>query len=67
MSMYLRLGPFVKLRLSRRRGKTRVRAGLGPRVFRQWFGAGGRGTSAGFGPFTWYIPARRRRAGSRRR
>jgi hypothetical protein len=52
MSTYIRLGPFAKLRL----GKRGVRAGIGPRWLREWFGAGGRGWSTGFGPFSFYQP-----------
>ena len=41
--------------------KRGVRVRIGPRVARLHLGAGGRGVSTGFGPFTWYKPLRRRR------
>jgi hypothetical protein len=57
MSIFLRLLPGVKVRLTRRG----VRWGLGPRAARLHFGAGGTGVSTGAGPFSWYRPLRRRR------
>jgi hypothetical protein len=50
MGTYFRLGPFVRIRHTRRGW----RAGIGPRWFRQWFGTGGRGVSTGAGPFSYY-------------
>lgn len=54
MGTYLRTR-FLKLRHTRRGW----RVGIGPRIFRRWYGAGGRGTSTGIGPFSKYIPDKR--------
>jgi len=57
MSIYIRPGRFLKLRISRRG----VRAGIGPRWLRFWSGGCGDGISTGAGPVTYYRPLRRRR------
>jgi hypothetical protein len=49
VGIYLRIAPGVKVRLTRRG----VRWGLGPRLLRAHFGAGGTGVSTGAGLFTW--------------
>jgi hypothetical protein len=58
---YIRL-PGVRLRHTRRGW----RAGIGPRIFRQWFGAGGRGVSTGAGPFSHYRPIKSKQTARRR-
>lgn len=50
MSLYLRIAPGVKVRVSRRG----LRWSLGPREARLHFGAGGTGVSTGAGPWTAY-------------
>lgn len=59
MGTYYR-SPLLKIRHTRRGW----RAGVGPSWFRRWYGAGGKGTSTGFGagPFWFgrYFPSRRR-------
>jgi len=49
MGVYLKLLPGVKVRVTKRG----VRAGIGPRWFRFWAGAGGQGVSTGAGPVSW--------------
>lgn len=62
MGFYVRPLPFVKVRITKRRGqKPRVRVGVGPRWLRVWTGAGGEGVSTGAGQFTIY-----KRLGSRK-
>lgn len=57
MGIYIRPVPGVKLRVSKRG----VRAGIGPRRLRFWFGAGGKGISTGAGPVTVYRPVGRKK------
>jgi len=61
MSVYIRLAPAVKVRVSKRG----LRWAIGPRAARVHVGAGGPGVSTGAGRWTWYKPLRRR--GRRRR
>ncbi len=61
MSVYVRLAPGVKVRLSKRG----IRWSLGPRAFRVHLWPGGTGLSTGAGPWTWYKPLRRRGRRSR--
>lgn len=56
MGFYFRPLPWVKLRRTRRGW----RAGIGPRWLRRWYGTGGRGTSTGWGPFSYYRADHRR-------
>lgn len=56
MSLYIRL-PGVKIRISKRG----VRAGVGPRWLRGWFGVGGEGVSTGAGPVSYYKPLGKRK------
>lgn len=57
MGTYLNLGRLVKVRHTKRGW----RVGIGPRWLRRWYGTGGRGTSTGAGPFSYYRPDERRR------
>lgn len=57
LGIYLSPSRWLKLRFTRRG----VRVGLGPRLIRLYFGAGGDGISTGAGPFSAYRPLRRRR------
>lgn len=50
MGVYIRPFPGLKLRFTKRG----VRAGVGPRWLRAWFGAGGSGISTGAGPVSYY-------------
>jgi hypothetical protein len=57
MSIFIRLTPGLKVRVSRRG----LRWAIGPRAARLHAGAGGTGVSTGAGPFSLYRSLHRRR------